>query len=95
MTTEHRLGAGHQAARDALLADLRPAAPLLPAAGYVPVQSPCFIHASHPGHGEEVTYVPGERLPQWLRDDLAAAALLVPEAKDVARLGPVPKGKRT
>ena len=66
---------------------------LVPAPGYVPSMAPCWIHAVHPDHGEDVTYVPGERLPAWLRDDLAAGAVLVPEAKDVARLGPVPKGK--
>jgi hypothetical protein len=67
-------------------------APLLPPPGYVPVDAPCFIHAVHPDHGEDVTYVPGERLPGWVRDNLAAGALLVPEAQNVARLGPVPKG---
>jgi len=89
---EHRLGAPAPAGPGPAprTEKTEPGAPLLPPAGYVPVQAPCFIHAVHPEHGEEVTYVPGERLPDWLRADLAAGAVLVPEAKDVARLGPVP-----
>lgn len=66
-------------------------APEEPQAGYVPLDAPCFIHATHPEHGEEVTYLPGERLPQWVRDDLADGAVLEPVAKNEARLGPRPK----
>ncbi len=63
----------------------------LPPPGYVPVHAPSYIHATSP-EGEEVTYLPNERLPQWLRDELAAGAVLEPEAKNVARL--VPRGGR-
>ena len=33
-------------------------------------QSPGFVHAVHPEHGEAVVYVPGELLPGWVVDAL-------------------------
>ena len=54
--------------------------------------APGYIHAIHPGHGEPVTYTPGQLLPDWLLEDLAAGAPLLPESDGVFKLGPVPKG---
>lgn len=36
------------------------------------VQSPGFIRAVHPEHGEPVVFVPGEMLPAWAAEALAA-----------------------
>ncbi len=52
--------------------------------------APGIVHAVHPEHGGVVTYTPGQLLPDWLREELAAGAALVPEADGVLMLGPVP-----
>ena len=38
----------------------------------VGMQSPGYIRAVHPEHGEDVVFVPGELLPQWAADALQA-----------------------
>lgn len=38
----------------------------------VGVQSPGYIRAVHPEHGEPVVFVPGELLPDWAAEALAA-----------------------
>jgi hypothetical protein len=45
--------------------------------GADPRLAPGFVHVdAHPDHGEPVVYTPGELLPDWLRDKLAAGAML-------------------
>jgi hypothetical protein len=41
------------------------------------VLAPGFVHAIHPGHGEPVVFTPGELLPPWVDEALAAGAELV------------------
>lgn len=36
------------------------------------VQAPTYLRATHPEHGEPVTFVPGEALPAWVVDALDA-----------------------
>lgn len=45
----------------------------------VPRLSPGYLHAVHPDHGEPVVYTPGQALPEWVRDALAAGATLAPD----------------
>ena len=28
-----------------------------------------YVHAKHPDHGEDVVFVPGELLPDWVEED--------------------------
>lgn len=37
-----------------------------------PRTAPTYVRAVHPDHGEAVTYVPGELLPEWLADAIDA-----------------------
>lgn len=37
-----------------------------------PVIAPGFVRAVHPDHGQVVVYTPGEALPEWVADLLAA-----------------------
>ncbi len=53
--------------------------------------APAYMRAVHPVHGEPVTFVPGEALPQWAadaldtgrfeRDDAGTIRLVLPERK--------------
>ncbi len=47
----------------------------------------------HPEFGT-LTYTPGQLLPEWVRDALAAGAPLLPEDEGVFTLGDAPKGRR-
>lgn len=56
--------------------------------------APGYIHAIHPGHGEPVTYTPGQLMPGWLLEELAAGGRLVPEGDGVWQLETAKGGKR-
>jgi hypothetical protein len=45
----------------------------------LPLAAPSYIRAVHPEQGDEVTFVPGEALPDWVRDVLPAGK---PDPKD-------------
>jgi len=57
----------------------------------VPRVSPGYVRARHPGHGEQVVFVPGELLPDWVvelmttgspqLDPLTGAWIFEPAAK--------------
>jgi hypothetical protein len=58
----------------------------------VPRLSPGIIHvAAHPDHGEPVDYMPGQEMPAWLREMLAAGATLEPVGEGEFRLAPARK----
>ena len=44
-----------------------------------PALSPGYVHAVSPVHGEPVVFSPGQLLPEWVRDELDAGAVLVPD----------------
>jgi hypothetical protein len=56
--------------------------------------APGYVHAAHPEHGEPVTILPGELMPDWMRAALAGGATLVVEGDGVFRLAGVKGGKR-
>jgi len=62
--------------------------------GNDPRLSPGHVHAVDPGHGEPVTFQPGELLPDWVLGELAAGATLAVEGPGVFALVPVKGRKR-
>jgi hypothetical protein len=61
-------------------------------------QSPGFIHATHPEHGEAVVFVPGELLPGWVVEALDGGRGRYDAATGVFVLddpAPPKKGRRT
>jgi hypothetical protein len=60
--------------------------------GNDPRLSPGHVHAVDPGHGEPVTFQPGELLPGWVLAELAAGATLAVEGPGVFTLVPA-KGR--
>jgi hypothetical protein len=62
--------------------------------GNDPRLSPGHVHAVDPGHGEPVTFQPGELLPAWVLDQFVAGATLAVEGPGVFRLVTVKAGKR-
>jgi len=56
--------------------------------------APGYVHAIHPDHGEPVTYTPGQLMPPWLLEELAAGGRLVPESDGVWQLEPATKGSK-
>lgn len=50
------------------------------------VQSPGYVHATHPDHGAEVVFIEGELLPQWVVDKMRESGAK-PDQHNVYRLG--------
>jgi hypothetical protein len=61
--------------------------------GNDPRLSPGHVHAVDPGHGEPVTFQPGELLPAWVLAEFAAGASLAVEGPGVFRLVPSRPGR--
>ncbi len=59
--------------------------------GADPRLSPGHLHATDPGHGQPVTFQPGEMLPGWVLAEFAAGASLAVEGPGVFTL--VPAGR--
>jgi len=54
--------------------------------------APGYVHAEDPEHPEfgTLTFTPGQLLPAWVREQLAAGAPLLPEDEGVFTLGDAP-----